>query len=261
MSTKKIVFIVISSIIGTLIILVALLVIFRPFQSLRAYQYNENEGIFVFYRTENEELYRELLPEEFDMPDELIVHLFVMDFYDIDSDAEPYKEMSISLLAKYEGEDIWHCIYMPVTSEQSMIAGIEGLGLPKTMGDIEFITDSDKYTGTILDNQGRTGSISVDTNNYTMSLSEENIIRGFMDLPKLNILDDEIIQMTRSGGSVNIIDVANDYPEDLQVLGGLATITFDESDSDEPHPFDLIPTEIVAAYFLHNEIPFSLGRN
>ena len=27
-----------------------------------------------------------------------------------------------------------------------------------------------------------------------------------------------------------------------------------------PHPFDLQPTEIITAYFLHNEIPFSSNR-
>lgn len=261
MSTKRKIMIGFLSIIGLLVIGIAVIVVFRPFRGNQAYRYNENEGIFVFYRTDNEELYRELLPEEFDMPDELIVHLFVMDFYDIDSDAEPYKEMSISLLAKYNGVDIWHCIYMPVTSEQSMIAGIEGLGLPKTMGDIQFIRNESSYVGTILDNQSRSGTITIDTSDYVLTSTDKETIRGFMDIPKMNILNGDIIEMSTSSGSVNIIDVVEDYPDYIYLLGGNASIVFDDSDDTTAHPFDLEPTEIIAAYFLHNEIPFSLGRN
>lgn len=226
----------------------------------RTYQYKENDGIFVFYETDDEELYRKLLPEEFDMPDDLVVHIFVMDFYDIDSEADPYKEMSMSLLAKHNGEDIWHCIYMPVTSQQSMIAGRIGLGLPKTMGDIQFTRDIFTYTGTVIDDQGRSGTIAINTKDYNMPASEEAEIKSFMSLPKVNLLDGDFVQMTRAGGSVNIIDVANRYKRLVTLQGGLATISFDTSDDNTVHPFDLEPSEIIAAYFLHNEIPFSLDR-
>ncbi len=257
MSKKSIVLLIVLVVIGALITYV---VVFTPFRSNKAYQYNENDGIFVFYKTDNEELYRELLPEEFDMPDELLVHLFVMDFYDIDSDAEPYKEMSISLIAKLDGEDVWHCIYMPVTSEQSMIAGQVGLGLPKTMGSIEFIREDTKYTGTIVDHVNRTGSITVDTTNHTMTHEEENLIKSYMDIKKINILDGEFIQMTSSRGQINVIDISKEYPDLLSVTGGVVSINFDTEVTDTPHPFDLVPTEYIAAYYLHNEIPFSLDR-
>lgn len=227
--------------------------------SVRAYQYEENEGIFIFYKTEDEELYRELLPEEFDMPDELTVHLFIMDFYEIDSSAEPYKEMSISLLGELDGEEIWHCIYMPVTSQQSMIAGVLGLGLPKTIGDIEFIRAESSYSGTVLDENNRTATITVDTEDYLMSEAEREIIRGYMSIPKINILNGELIQMTRTGGSVNIIDIAEQYPRYVTLLGGEVIVDF-ISYEDGNHPLDLEPSEVIAGYFLHNEISFSLDR-
>lgn len=226
----------------------------------KAYQYKENDGIFMFYKTEDEELYRKLLPEEFDMPDELVVHLFVMDFYDIDSEADPYKEMSISLLAKHNGEDIWHCVYMPVTSEQSMIAGKVGLGLPKTMGDIQFTRDNSTFTATVIDDQDRSGTITLNTKNYNMPVSEEEKIKAFMSLPKINLLDGDFVQMTRAGGAVNIIEVANRYKHLVTLQGGIASISFDTSENTIVHPFDLEPSEIIAAYYLHNKIPFSLDR-
>ncbi|MCH4889972.1 hypothetical protein EZV73_20500 [Acidaminobacter sp. JC074] len=226
----------------------------------KPYRYNENDGIFLFYKTEDEELYRKLLPKEFDMPDEMIVHLFIVDFYDLDSDADPYKEMSISLLAKHNDENIWHCIYMPVTSEQSMMAGILGLGLPKTIGNIEFERAEFIFTGTIVDDQNRSGEISLDTKGDDLSVAEVEIVRNFMSYPKINILKGEFIEMTRAGGAVNIIDVAERYSEFVTIKGGAATITFESSTDTKAHPFDLVPSEIVAAYYMHNKIPFSLDR-
>ena len=102
------------------------------------YTYYENDGIFIYYETANAETYRQLLPEKFDMPNELLVYAFISDFYKMDARTEPYKEAALFLLAKHEGKEIWHCIFMPVTSHESRIAGIRRLGLPKTMGDISF---------------------------------------------------------------------------------------------------------------------------
>ena len=98
------------------------------------YTYLENDGIFMYYQTEEKETYRKLLPEVFDMPDRLLVYTFVSDFYKMEGQTQPYKEASIFLLGEYKGEKIWHCIYMPVTSEESMKMGVIRLGLPKTMG-------------------------------------------------------------------------------------------------------------------------------
>ncbi len=227
-------------------------------QNNKAYKYQENDGIVVFYETTDRELYRKLLPEKFGMPDHLLVHFFVMDFYKIDSDAEPYKEVSISLLAKHDGKDVWHCIYMPVTSEHSMIAGKIGLGLPKTIGDIKFTRDGYIFTGYINDNENRIAMFSLDTTNYIMSKKEEEQIKKLNAIPKISILRGKPTQMTRSGGQGNIIDVSKRYPNLLKVKGGKPSISFDNGTGN--HPFDLKPTNIIASYYIHNKIPFRLGR-
>ncbi len=227
-------------------------------QNNKAYKYQENDGIVTFYETKDRDLYRKLLPKEFDMPENLLVHLFVMDFYKIDSDAEPYKEVSISLLAKHNGGDVWHCIYMPVTSRHSMLAGQRGLGLPKTMGEIAFSRNDSVFIGEIIDNQGRAATFMLDTNNYIMSKNEEEQIKKLNAIPKVSILRGKPIQMTRSGGQGNIIDVSKRYPNLLKVLGGKSTISFDDASND--HPFDLKPSSVIASYYIHNKIPFRLGR-
>src|SRR4030066_1135490 len=58
----------------------------------RPFTYYEYDGVFVYYRTQDISTYRELLPKVFDMPDEPMVKVFVMDYYKMDRATEPYKE-------------------------------------------------------------------------------------------------------------------------------------------------------------------------
>ena len=108
----------------------------------------------MYYETDNARVYESLLPDVFDMPDRMLVYAFIYDFYKLDYDAVPYKENALFLLVEYQGQEAWHCVYMPVTDEHSMWAGIIRLGLPKTMGDIEFNREPPRYHGTA---EGRTG--------------------------------------------------------------------------------------------------------
>ncbi len=150
----------------------------------KEYKYKENDGVFVFYETKDKELYRKLLPKQFKMPKRLWVQLFVVDFYEIDSDAEPYKEVSLFLLAKHNGKEVWHCIFMPVTSRDSMIAGKLGLGLPKTMGEIEFTREQSQYTGVVIDHQQRYAKVVLDCKNPKMSKEDEKMIKHAMFKPR-----------------------------------------------------------------------------
>ncbi len=228
--------------------------------SNKAYKYLENDGVFVFYHTKDRALYRKLLPEEFDMPTILTIQLFVMDFYKIDSDAEPYKEVSISLLAKHDGKEVWHCIYMPVTSRDSMIAGRVGLGLPKTIGDIKFQRNGSSYTVHIKDNQERSSTITLNIENDAFTQEEEETIKKLVALPKVNLQRGNAIQMGRTGGKGNIIDTSKRFPHLLKIQRGEANLEFDKGRSSTGHPFDLKPSGIIIAYYMHNKIPFRLGR-
>ncbi len=226
----------------------------------KAYKYLENDGIFVYYQTKKTDLYRQLLPAEFDMPDSLTIQLFVMDFYKIDSEAEPYKEFSISLLAKHEGKDVWHCVYMPVTSRDSMIAGKMGLGLPKTMGEIKFQRKDSSYIARIKDDQERRASITLHTQEGELTRMDEEKIKELIALPKVNLLRGKAVQMGRTGGRGNIISISKRYPHLLNIQGGEATLEFGKRKSASAHPFDLTPSGIIIAYYMHNKIPFRLGR-
>lgn len=228
----------------------------------KRFTYHENDGVFIYYETEEKELYRQLLPKAFDMPDRLYVYSFISDFYKMDSRTTPYKEASIFLLAKHEGREAWHCIFMPVTSEISRRVGIKRLGLPKTMGDIEFTRSAPIYSGTATTESGRTMSLSVNTRDYTMSSEEENLIKELSTLPKLNLLNGEIIKMS-GGRKRNLIDISKRIPEKLSLKAGVAKIELNATTSDNgsPHALDLAPSRVLGGYYLLNKIPFRLGKS
>ena len=227
------------------------------------YTYYENDGIFMYYETEEKETYRNLLPAKFEMPDRLLVYTFVSDFYKMDKKTQPYKEASIFLLGKYEDKEIWHCIFMPVTSRESMWAGILRLGLPKTMGEISFTRNEPNFNATTKEEAGHKMELSINTESYKTSKNEEELLKELSNIPKYNIRKGEIIEMTRSG-SFNVFDIAEKFPNRMIVKRGKGEIDFDiqsDSENSSEHPFHLTPSKILGTYYLLNKIPFRLGSN
>lgn len=226
------------------------------------YTYLENDGIFMYYETKEKEYYRKLLPNEFDMPDHLLVYTFICDFYKMDDQTQPYKETSIFLLGKYKGKEVWHCIYMPVTSKESMIVGKNRLGLPKTMGEIDFLRSDPEYKGTTTDENDCKISLKIDTKNHSLSEEEKKLLNDLTIIPKMNILNGEVIEMT-GGRNGSIFNLSENFPNKLTIKSGKGTIDFDTSalkNKTDISPLDLKPSKILVAYYLSNKIPFRLGK-
>jgi len=92
-------------------------------------------GISTAYEPENLKLYRQILPKEFDMPDRPIVALFIVDYVKVvPLPMTPYLEGMVALSCKYEGEETWHVVTMPVTSRVACTGG-RSLGFPKYVAD------------------------------------------------------------------------------------------------------------------------------
>ena len=222
------------------------------------YRYLENNGVFLYYETENTEIYREILPDVFDMPERTLVFAFINDFYEVDYGAAPYKENAIFILAEYQGIEVWHCIYMPVTDEQSMWAGIIGLGLPKTLGTIDFEKQPPLYTGMAIGEYGGEMRVTLDTANYQITAQIKNELIDLSLLPSLNIRNGKIIEMGRTGEKGSILQVADARPDLVTVTYGLADVYTNTDTIPTSHALDLIPSRIIGAYYMHNTIPFSL---
>lgn len=222
------------------------------------YRYLENDGLFIYYETENNDVYQHLLPDVFDMPERTLVFAFINDFYKLDYGAAPYKENAIFILAEYEGKEVWHCVYMPVTDEHSMWAGIIGLGLPKTLGNIEFTSSPPIYSGVAIGEFGGEMHINLDTENFNITAQEKENIISLSLLPSLNIRNDKIIEMGRTGERGSIIDLADRYPSLVTIEFGMVDILTNTDTIPTHHALDLKPSRILGAYYLHNKIPFSL---
>ncbi|WP_196887489.1 acetoacetate decarboxylase family protein [Aureivirga sp. CE67] len=226
------------------------------------YTYLESDGIFMYYETNEKDLYRKLLPEQFEMPDQLLVFTFISDFYKMDAETQPYKETSIFLLGKYKGQEMWHCVYMPVTSRESMMAGKYRLGLPKTMGEIDFYRYDPEYNAKVTDHNNGKVSLSIDTKNHSLSNEQKELLNELSVIPKMNILNGEVIEMT-GGRNGSIFDLAERFPSKVVIKSGEGNIEFDMSaqkNNTDASPLGLEPSKILGAYYLSNKIPFRLGK-
>ena len=226
------------------------------------YRYLENDGIFMYYETDNTEVYQSLIPDQFEMPSRMVVFAFFNDFYELDYGATPYKENAISILVKYQGEEFFHCVYMPVTDEHSMWAGILGLGLPKTIGEINFYRNNPIYSGDAENQLGGTMDMSINTENFTIDNSTKQDLINLQLLRSLQIRNGNIIVVGNTGGSQNsVIQTAEQFPNRITLKFGEASITTNTDAIIFNHPLDLTPSNIIGGFYLKNTIPFGLTGN
>jgi len=107
--------------------------------------WQDTRGIFAMVEPADAELYRELLPEQFSVPDQPMVGLYVAHFADTEpwpiTPTEflfPYFEATVLLRCVYQGRIGWHSLVMPVSTEAAMIAG-RRLGFPKYVANEIFL--------------------------------------------------------------------------------------------------------------------------
>ncbi len=223
------------------------------------YRYLENDGIFMFYETDNADVYESLIPNEFEMPSRMVIFAFFNDFYKLDYGATPYKENAISILVEYQGEEFFHCVYMPVTDEHSMWAGIIGLGLPKTMGEINFTRNDPVYYGDCTIPIGGTMNMSIDTEDFTIDNNTKQEMIDLQQLRSLQIRNENIVIVGNTGGTNNsVIQTAEQFPNLITLEFGEPTISTNTDGILFKHPLDLTPSNIIGGFYLKNTIPFGL---
>ncbi|WP_196887487.1 acetoacetate decarboxylase family protein [Aureivirga sp. CE67] len=222
------------------------------------YKYLENDGIFMYYETDNEVAYQSLIPDEFEMPSRMLVFAFINDFYKLDYDATPYKENAIFILVEYQGVEYWHCVYMPVTDEVSMWAGIIGLGLPKTLGEINFTREEPLYYGDGTNPLGGTMEVSLNTENYTIDEAAKQEMIELSTLKNLQFRNGEIIVLGKTGTGNSIFETADQFPSIVSITFGEAEVVTNTESIPFHHPLDLTPSNMIGAYYLINKASFSL---
>ena len=103
--------------------------------------WQEFDGIFVIEEPDDLDLYTNLLPDKFSMPEIPMVGIFTADYFDTEhwpitptKYLTPYLESALFITCEYEGTVGWYCPYMAVTTEAALIGG-HRLGYPKILAD------------------------------------------------------------------------------------------------------------------------------
>jgi len=233
----------------------------------RPFTYYEFDGIHIYYETDNLITYRELLPAVFDMPKDPLVRLYVIDFYKMDRKTGPYLEAAVFLLAEYKGEQAWHCITMPVTSEVALWGGIIYHGYPKILGKITLQRNSPVYTGALTLNGKTIMTITHNTENHAITPDEKEMFQRIKGIPNLNILNGEIHRPVfgTSSGKYTLFELSRMYPDKIIVEVGTSDLVINTSAAAEYSEkldalFSIAPSNIVLAYYHQNKLTINYQK-
>jgi hypothetical protein len=224
------------------------------------YTYHEFDMIFVFYKTKDLAIYRKLLPRQFQMPADPLVMMLVADYYKMDKATQPYQEAAMFVLVDYEGKPAWHCVTMPVTSDEARHGGIYYLGYPKIMGDITLQRSADQFSGVLKLNHKMILSVDLKTKNHQISSEERQFFERFKAVPSLNIKDGQVFEpkFGDSTGQYTLLQLAEMYPDKLEVKVGKADLVIDAAAAANYSErlgaiFSIRPSEMVLAYYLKSK--------
>ncbi len=229
------------------------------------YTYYESDGIFVYYQTKDIDLYRKVLPKVFDMPEEPLVMAFFIDYYKMDKATQPYQEAAIFLLVKYEGKLAWHCITMPVTTDEARLGGVYFLGYPKIMGDVILQRNQISYNGSLKLGGKTILTISHDTKDHVITKEEENWFQKLKGIPSLTILQGKIFRpkiSLQDNGQYSALDISKMFPGQFQIKVGKSKLFIDpkaaaEYDKELADVYKIKPSNIVLAYYLKNKFKYN----
>jgi len=230
--------------------------------------YQEFDGIMLFYKPATIDSYRQLLPKVFDMPDEPLVQAYIIDFYKMAPwTIKPYVEAAFFLLAKYKGEAIWHCVTMPVTTDEARTGGIKYFGYPKVLSDITLERKPSAYSGTLKAEGQTIMEMQLDTSTHKIMPQEKEWFDRLTGIGSLNILNGRVIDPMPGAKRQkdSLYKIAQMYPATLTVQVGRAELIMHPeaapTDKDwRPSAFTIRPAEIVLAYYFQNKFGFSFGR-
>jgi hypothetical protein len=121
----------------------------------RPWSFLGQRGITAAFPPADARLYRALLPEQFDMPEQPLVAVSVVDYYDVTLPLVPYREGYVAIQCEYQGRTGWHVLTMPVDDETSR-AGGSAIGFPKYVADEITLEEQDGgWLGRVF-HEGRT---------------------------------------------------------------------------------------------------------
>jgi hypothetical protein len=99
--------------------------------------FREFEGITTHFEPKDLSLYRKLLPEQFEMPDQPVVTIFVADYLRVvrwPFTRSRYQEWAVLLKSVWNGDEAWYVMTIAVTRWVAKVSGVY-LGFPKYIAE------------------------------------------------------------------------------------------------------------------------------
>jgi uncharacterized protein (DUF362 family) len=111
--------------------------------------YRGHRSITAAFQPTDSPLYRQLLPNDFQMPDSLQVIVSVLSYHNVTTPLVPYHEGYVLLSCKYQGQSGFYVLTMPV-DDRTACDGGRAIGFPKYVADsIELAESSGVWSGQV----------------------------------------------------------------------------------------------------------------
>lgn len=121
----------------------------------RPWAFLKQHGISAVFEAGQADLYRQLLPPVFGMPDRLLVLVTVVHYDEVTPALVPYHEAYVMLRCRYRGETGLFALTMPVDEATANVGGRQ-IGFPKYVADRITLTDEDAVSRGEVVRDGRT---------------------------------------------------------------------------------------------------------
>jgi hypothetical protein len=185
-------------------------------------------GIFTVVEPADLELYRELLPAELEMPDHPMVGVFIVDYVVVvPCPMRPYLEGALGIRCKYNGEDGWHTVTMPLNDVVAREGG-RSIGFPKYLADVTMTQSGENWEG-VVTHEGVVRMSLEFTPGLTRPLEpfEEEILAG--GLPRL---ETTIFQVVPPGEGPDLyrITLSDKVPANWESTQGMIEIYISPDD-------------------------------
>lgn len=144
------------------------------FETNQSWRYLGAHGITAVYQPADIALYRQLLPEAFQMPDSPLVVVSIVSYDTVTKPLVPYREGFVMLSCRHQGQTGMYTLTMPVTDKTANDAGIY-LGFPKYVADrIDLALDGGIWNGEVVYQGQSVMQLKFTPSNDTSTLTRSN---------------------------------------------------------------------------------------
>jgi hypothetical protein len=206
----------------------------RPQPVFECQVHLRTDAIHLFYTPRDLCTYRRLLPAEFQLPADPLVHIRVCEYSWMTSTSATWHTAAVALLGRSKGEYVWHGIGLSAPDGEPRGASA-GRGCPPRTTEVTFERKAPVYTATVNLDGEPAMVLRLDTRGYV--LTDQDV---------------EWSQRVRrfGGGPIGLLDLLKKHDNRTAVKVGTIHLSLTQGASPACH---IEPKEIVLAYYYRDK--------